>query len=1003
MLLRRFVVALALILCSHAVYAAPGMATNAEGGTFPSARTYWFSVGPRERLRLVLDGVEIYKGSGPAVAELPAVEGEERHYDLLAERLKPAPDDGLLDSRSFLVIVDASPPAPPVLSARDTGGWTLSLSSEGRSRVDAVVESDGLLSNVRDLADGAKFDARHLSLLAWAVDAAGNSSEPVAYSGEPLELAVASPASGRWANRQRLVLFSEGAEEVRWTDKGSDPFGPQGQPYTGPVLIDKTGSVRIAIEARSHDGRVQRREISYFVEEKSEEALASLREAEASPVLEESSVPIPAAFRWDAASAFKDAFPDATELRYDGGKSVVLRPVRPLERAYSLLVGDTGVPRRYTFVLGGEEGTAAHSPSPEVDEEGTLVASADSEPPVADSGGAEPPAMPVLRSSGAARALVWPRAASHVRYRLGANAQWSDATAPVPLPGSQVSVEWIVEDGSTESGPFTLQIPAVEGFTDGPQPISSVSDGSTTPAAVILSPADSRKSALFSLQVPGSMWSRRISLSSEEKLVLDVCDGEALRWSVLPDGDKTGRSWIIDRAPPRLPRLEAPAEGSWLTRAVALSVSGEGSTSAKVFRTSPSGEVSTVAFVGSLRLEPSREGPETIRIEAVSVDNAGNASPTVVRSFTLDATTVYAGSDRRTPGEADGSRDRPFETLDQAIAAARAGLLTRVRVIAQTKLLAPVELSNGMIIEGGYRADGVSFGGQSDVLVSPGASFIVDGGAAASLVSLSIAGDPSSAVGLVQVKAASALTLTGCDLRSGPVALEATGAKVSLTECHLLVTGGGSDRASALTAQDSTVSLERCRIDMATAAPVVSALDCRGGTLTLRSVVANVRARGSAFALTLRDLALSAEDSDMTVVAVDYASALDAEKVSFTWKGGSLDGTARDAALVALDGCEGSFADASFRVAAESTARALLVTGSFPSIHDSNLFSAASARSSDAFSGTEPGPRSVGGNRFGGFYRIWTRRYAADDIAAFNRRYAPRDSANVIVDSEDGE
>jgi hypothetical protein len=435
-----------------------------------------------------------------------------------------------------------------------------------------------------------------------------------------------------------------------------------------------------------------------------------------------------------------------------------------------------------------------------------------------------------------------------------------------------------------------------------------------------------------------------------------------------------------------------------------LSVAGEGSTSAKVFRTSPSGEVSTVAFVGSLRLEPSREGPETIRVEAVSVDNAGNASPTVVRSFTLDATTVYAGSDRRDPtGEADGSRDRPFETLDQAIAAARAGSLTRVRVIAQTKLLAPVELPNGMIIEGGYRADGGSFGGQSSVLVSPGAAFIVDGGAAASLVSLSIAGDPSSAVGLVQVKAAATVTLTGCDLRSGPVALEATGAKVSLTECHLMVTGGRSDRVSALTAQDSTVSLERCRIDMATAAQIASALDCRGGTLSLRTVVANVRARGSAFAFTLRDLTLSAEEAEATVVAGDYASALDAEKVSFTWKGGSLEGTARDAALAALDDCEGSFVAASFRVTSESTARALLVTGVFPSIVDSNLFSAASARSSDAFSGSEPGPRSVGGNRFQGFSRIWTRRYAADDIAAFNRRYAPRDSANVVIDSEDGE
>jgi hypothetical protein len=63
-----------------------GINTNARAGIFASEQWLWFSAPPREVIRLTLDGVEVYRGPGPGTVFLDVNPGEERRFQVTAER-----------------------------------------------------------------------------------------------------------------------------------------------------------------------------------------------------------------------------------------------------------------------------------------------------------------------------------------------------------------------------------------------------------------------------------------------------------------------------------------------------------------------------------------------------------------------------------------------------------------------------------------------------------------------------------------------------------------------------------------------------------------------------------------------------------------------------------------------------------------------------------------------------------------------------------------------------
>jgi hypothetical protein len=81
--------------------------TNALGGVFSAEQKLGFSLAVPGRLRITVNGGEVYSGEGPYSLELPVVPGEVRDYAVSAEYSGPAPDYVLTETRSWYIRMDS--------------------------------------------------------------------------------------------------------------------------------------------------------------------------------------------------------------------------------------------------------------------------------------------------------------------------------------------------------------------------------------------------------------------------------------------------------------------------------------------------------------------------------------------------------------------------------------------------------------------------------------------------------------------------------------------------------------------------------------------------------------------------------------------------------------------------------------------------------------------------------------------------------------------------------
>jgi hypothetical protein len=840
------------------------------------------------------------------------------------------------------------------------------------------------------------------------VDAAGNASVPSSFSFKPFSLAVANPVPGKWANQQRLVVASEGAAEVFWSDDGSDPFGPTGKPYRGAVLISRTGSVLLKVAAKSPDGRVERREVSFEVSGDDAAPLAELRELESDPILSERPAAVPDGFRWDIGTEAEHS--SASELAFAGGTAAVLRPVEGIGRLVPFYASDGASLHRFLFSLGADK--------------------TESTPPAAVPAAPSGIIAPVVYSAGRARAALWDRKNGLVRYRWNGSVDWTDASMPVSVSAEGGSLEWIVERGSSVDGPFSVVFPATAAEASFPSsvPRASAANASVSSGPVVLSPPENAEGVRFTLSASSAgLDPRTVELSRGVSVKLDVCDGEQFSWTAYGDGSSLVLR--IDRRSPSPPRLSAPEEGGWVHDAPTISfVADEGRVDALVRWRDESGRSDSFALPVSSVLRSSGRGIVEYEIEARTVDIAGNPSESIIRKFTVDEATVYvSGAAAFRPG--DGSRTNPFNNLNDALVAAASGGRSRIWVSGAVSARADIPLFDGLTVEGGFDSRWRRGGNAAVLLLAPGTSFFIDRGtsrlSALRLVESSerrrplvnVIGSTLELTGfsvlplipsradfpVLSLRSGAKLNAKDCIFSGGSPAIDSASSDISLAECLVSASGGRDGRQSAIRAIDSMLRLHSSRVETGVASgdahPGYStAVDGRGGKLALSRSVLTATASNSAVGLNAKDLSLESSDSDVSATAGEYASALSADGGSASLSGGSLSAEGRDAAAVVLGNLRtGAFNSVRFSISGNGVVRAVQVRGAFPSISSCRFEADAGSSGAEALAGDPPSDGSLRDNRFSGFSYLYDRSYPAASLSAFNKSFAGSGPPNSIL------
>ncbi len=982
--------------------------TNAQGGIFSSDTRFWFSVPDGQRLRLRVNGNETYRGAGPASSTLTARPGEDRSYELVAERRSPPPADELLESRAFVVRVDALPPPPVAVSAvQKEGGaeWTLSFSAEDRSRVFALVDADSFLSSHEDIPAPLVFSARKVEGLAWCVDGAGNVSAPTVFSFKPFALSIANPAEGSWANRQLLVVKSEGASEVLWTADGGDPLA-SGIPYSGPALIGATGPVTVKVAAKSPDGRVERRTVSYVCGSAEPPAAASLRSLELAPIAAPAAAAVPAGFRWDIGDAPLSPAGSA-DLQFEGGASIELRPMASFQRSVPLYLSEGKGVLRYIFTLGNPASSS-----------GTSVQVPSDRAPGAFS--------PNVYVSGRARMALWTKQGGLVRYRWESSGLWSDAAGPIPVPVAGGKLDWLVDKGSSVEGPFSESFPPIAPEAAYPSALPEVSSDGVSSGPVVLSVPAGLSGVRFSLSadIPGAE-ARTIELANGGSYVADVCDGEQFSWSV--SGGGSSLPLPVDRRPPPAPSIEAPDEGAWVrVLPFVRFASGERRIEAVAKWRTEDGRSGSYRLEDSGQLRSMKQGPVEYLIEARAVDEAGNAGVLASRRFVVDESTVYVSASAPSSG-GDGSRALPFASLAEAISQAKTLGEARVWVSGPVSLEGRAMLFDGVTVEGGYSADWKKDGAASEIRMAAGAAFVSSGGSVAlsalklvesglreapllsfegGRVSLSGIATSVSAPGarapVLSAGGGAAVEVRDSSLVGGAPAVEVRGAEVVLRDTLVTGTAGRSGRLVVFAASDARVELHSSRIDCGPSDPGRSAsvavgIDSAGGSLRLERSAVFVLADGMSSGLVSRGTELRISDSQVSSKSERYASAVSIEAGRASLSGGRFSAASADAvALIVNDSPSAEVKASSFTVSGTGVVRAVQVRGPFPDLEACRFAADGKAAGAEALAGDAPLPGSVRGSVFSGFPYLFNRSYDADSMKRFNARFAVKAAENKI-------
>jgi hypothetical protein len=840
-------------------------------GVYPNPILVSVPVPEGKRLEISVNGSAFADYSGPVL--LAAAAGEERDFAVETRLFALSPGSPPETGGSWHWRVDRKPPLPPVLSvSREDGGYAVTpeLSEPGLVRYRmwhpaAHATASGTLSSGERL-----FLPEGASLVAYAVDEAGNASDPVSPDRARARIGdspfrVVNPVPGTWANRQTLVIESASGTELRYSLDGSDP-ALSGLAYDGPILLDKTGLVTLRVVAVDASGKRYPAQILYTVQADGTHPPEGFSDMAPNPSSGEfAEIAIPEGITW----SFGDFAPSNP-----GGKTIAVAAVRGAVIRYPLVLSDGAHLWRYVAESGSPSQTA---PSTGTAATSTTVTPEDTIAAPASSAGPETSAAPAPQGDAAAQPSVAPPApaaapiASSVtvptvricdwnfvalRYKdplywsIDGSA-WHAYTEPVFVDRSHDAVlSWY--SASWKGGAAqTLRLP--------PKPaIVGVRQGDVTAKPVFLSV---EKSPMRFRYTVGSYYYPMTPDSSSPELasglLVELPSGAESRVTVRLQAEYEGivqgeltTDFTVDRRSPRDPATGLEAQSSWSRVPVRFSPVGEDTTELTI-------DPPIYSRVGRdwvLDGVPGKAIDYTVK--AVSVDRAGNRSGLKTSRVTVELNTAYVGS-AASGGDLplsaahapDGSPAAPFASLDDALALARSGTW---RLIVRGS----VPLDRACPITGSVSIDGQG----ASIVASGEGSIAVEGGD---------------------------LELTGCSIKKTHAATEASplvnsGRPGSLIEVTnglfrsrgITVVQEGGETACVIRATGSRVDCASSRFELA-AREYAECIDATDSSLSLDSLSVSCSAR-TVSGLALTGSRAEIKDSTLSVIPALAGRAIEA-------------------------------------------------------------------------------------------------------------------------------
>jgi hypothetical protein len=750
------------------------------------------------------------------------------------------------------------------------------------------------------------------SFIAWAVDGAGNCSEPVSFTAEQEDFSIINPLSGTWQNPQQLVVKKHGRGEIYWSDDGSDPFGSTGHIYEKPVLISKRGTVKLRIGIKLPNGLIYEKTMDYVVADQSTQ--------NAFPVPES----IDSATTLNLEGNFEWAIAPGPWLEKE--LPIRLVPVQGIERYVQLLIKNSSGIYCYPILLDGgapqNRGTGpAEGPlqgeekGPAPEETGTVQ-------------NQEEARGPELITAGELRVLYWKHTdLGPIRYRFSTDESWKDYAAPIVLPKDSITLEWLIDRGIVQDGPKKLTFAAQKGQVKNP-----------------------RKLISYRSLYPGSGPYQYVGFYDAEGLPdFAACTGEDLEWSIRPSDGDTALLKRTDALPPQVPILSAPSDGAWVSGALTVKSTIPGNEPGvraiiKADLKYPSGLMEHRQGEGELTVDVPKESPVVVSLLSYGLDEAGNQSLAVTRTFTIDANSVYVSNVGSSSG--DGSRNQPVNSLELAMKLAKELGRTSIRIQDSVEVVTPLDVQSGISLEGASNEKPAEIR-----LIGRGQLLMKAGTVALRRLSVGSEAASSPAIRLIQGTleiSNTTLSMKGAQLRA------------------IVVTSGG-------------LRLENCSI--------------------------NMDAKETANAIWAEDAAVELQNTGLSIKAVQYANGVEMKRGTFQQNGGYISVAARDGSIWQFTNLEDAQVQkVHAELASDFVAQACVVEGTVPHVADSMLYFKGNANSASVFNFQTRDRTMVSadykgfirGNYFIGFSSLLNAPDIPMDIKVFNRIFASPDAPNFV-------